>query len=76
MGKQRGATAPPLRRLQVTEVFTSKQNEFMQRVLREEYVREMNAAEKAKTNAEAEFHYKRANQAFNMQAVVAEHSEF
>ena len=60
----------------MTEVFTTKQKEFMQRVLREEYVREMNAAEKAKTNSEAEFHYNRANQAFNMQAVVADHSEF
>lgn len=60
----------------MTEVFTNKQKEFMQRVLREEYVREMNAAEKAKTTGEAEFHYNRANQAFNMQAVVADHSEF
>ena len=33
----------------MTEVFTTKQKEFMQRVFREEYVREMNAAEKAKT---------------------------
>lgn len=60
----------------MTEVFTSKQNDFMQRVFREEYAREMNAAENAKTTAEAEFHYNRANQAFNMQAVVAHHSEF
>jgi hypothetical protein len=71
-----GAMPRQIREYTMTEVFTAKQNEFMQRVFREEYVREMSAAENAKTNAEAEFHYNRANQAFNMQAVVANHSEF